>query len=46
MRTGDQRLGLPESSFLVTDGHVFLMDIMKTYANFTCQNVRQLFGLL
>lgn len=33
MRTGDQELGLPKSSFLVTSGHVFLMDIMKTYGN-------------
>lgn len=33
MRTGEQGLGLPKASFLVTDGHVFLMDIMKTCAN-------------
>lgn len=33
MRTGDQGLGLAKASFLVTDGHVFLMGIVKTYAN-------------
>lgn len=33
MRAGDQGLALPKASFLVTDGRVFWMDIMKTYAN-------------
>lgn len=33
MRAGDQELGLPKALFLVTDGYVFLMYIMKTCAN-------------